>query len=54
MQPVPAPPQASYVQPAPPPGYPGNFNVAMMNPPPPQVVTPQTQSRGDKGFWEGW
>ncbi|CAL5062121.1 unnamed protein product [Urochloa decumbens] len=52
---VQAPPmQAGYVQPAPPPGYPGgNFNGAMMNPPPPQVVSPQTQSRGDKTFWEG-
>ncbi|TVU38377.1 hypothetical protein EJB05_11744, partial [Eragrostis curvula] len=51
MQPLPPPPQANYVHPVPPPGYPGNFNA--MNPPPPQVVTPQTQSRGDKAFWEG-
>ncbi|CAN6212026.1 unnamed protein product [Urochloa humidicola] len=29
----------------------GNFNGAMMNPP--QVVSPHTQSRGDKTFWEG-
>ena len=44
-----------YVQPAPPAGYPGNFTGAMMNPPPPQEVAPaQTQSRGDKAFWEGW
>uniref|UniRef100_K3ZYK2 Uncharacterized protein n=1 Tax=Setaria italica TaxID=4555 RepID=K3ZYK2_SETIT len=51
---VQAPPmQAGYY--APPAGYPGgNFNGAMMNPPPPQVVSPQTQSRGDKAFWEGW
>ena len=47
--------QAGFVQPAPPAGYPGNFTGAMMNPPPPQEVAPaQTQSRGDKAFWEGW
>ena len=51
----PPPMQAGYVQPAPPAGYPGNFTGAMMNPPPPQEVAPaQTQSRGDKAFWEGW
>ncbi|CAN6175868.1 unnamed protein product [Urochloa humidicola] len=52
---VQAPPmQEGYVQPAPLAGYPGgNFNGAIMNPPPPQVVSPQTQSRGDKTFWEG-
>ncbi|KAG2637783.1 hypothetical protein PVAP13_2NG543900 [Panicum virgatum] len=50
----PPPMQAGYVQPAPPAGYPGNFTGAMMNPPPPQEVAPaQTQSRGDKAFWEG-
>ena len=50
----PPPMQATYVQPAPPPGYPGSYNGGMMNPPPLQVVAPQTQSRGDKTFWEGW
>nr|CAB3502604.1 unnamed protein product [Digitaria exilis] len=50
----PPPMQGGYVQPVPPAGYPGNFNGAMMNPPPPQVVSAQTQSRGDKTFWEGW
>ncbi|KAG0545414.1 hypothetical protein BDA96_02G359400 [Sorghum bicolor] len=49
----PPPMQASHVQPAPPPGYPGSYNGGMMNPPPLQVVAPQTQTRGDKGFWEG-
>jgi hypothetical protein len=51
----PPPVQAGYYS-APPAGYPtgGNFNGAMMNLPPPQVVSPQTQSRGDKTFWEGW
>ncbi|KAF8669294.1 hypothetical protein HU200_051628 [Digitaria exilis] len=44
---------AGYVQPVPPAGYPGNFNGALMNPPPPQAVSTQTQSRGDKTFWEG-
>ena len=51
----PPPIQAAYVQPASPAGYPGSFTGAMMNPPPPQEVAPaQTQSRGDKAFWEGW
>ncbi|XP_066395058.1 protein CYSTEINE-RICH TRANSMEMBRANE MODULE 9-like [Miscanthus floridulus] len=49
----PPPMQATYVQPAPPPGYPGSYNSGMTNPPPLQVVAPQTQSRGDKAFWEG-
>ncbi|CAN6381704.1 unnamed protein product [Urochloa humidicola] len=30
----------------------GNFNGAMMNSPPPQVVSPLTQSRDDKTLWE--
>jgi hypothetical protein len=47
----PPPVQAGYYS-APPAGYPtgGNFNGAMMNLPPPQVVSPQTQSRGNKTF----
>ncbi|XP_051215290.1 uncharacterized protein [Lolium perenne] len=56
------PPQANYVvvappagktaylptAPPPPPGYPGNYDVAMGAPQP-----AKTQSRGDKGFLEG-